>query len=104
MPTLTAQVLYVNPPKNGGKRGTIKLADGQSFGVFQEKLGLFSPGKTYEIEYGETESNGTTYKNVRGAKEIGGNSRQPENSTTVENPKNTYREICAKDAERMFVC
>jgi hypothetical protein len=67
MPTTTMTVRYVNPPKPGKQRGSIKGTDDQILGVFADKLHLFESGATYEIEYSETVSNGVTYRNVKSA-------------------------------------
>lgn len=96
MATLTMKVVYVNPPKNGGKRGSIKGSDGTFLGCFGEKLGLFQPGHTYEIDYSE----GPFGKNVRSAKEVGG----PAPALAASGGGKPYRQTCEADAERMFVC
>jgi hypothetical protein len=64
MPTGTITVKYVNPPKAGKKKGTIKSADGQMFGVWADKLGEFTPDMIYEIEYSEEAWNGQTYRTI----------------------------------------
>ena len=60
MPTMIMTVKYVNPPKAGKQRGSIKGTDDQILGVFADKMHLFEPGSTYEIEYTETVSSGVT--------------------------------------------
>ena len=67
MPTMTMTIKYVNPPKPGKQRGSIKGIDDQIVGVFADKLHLFREGGTYEIDYTETSANGTTYRNVKSA-------------------------------------
>ena len=51
MPIETVMVQYVNQPKEGKKQGSIKTDDGRYFGVWPEKLCLYTPGEFYEIEY-----------------------------------------------------
>ena len=102
MPTMTMTVKYVNPPKAGKQRGSIKGADDQILGVFADKMHLFEPGSTYEIEYTETESSGVTYRNVKSATAV---AAAPTTSTpSAPTGHNTYRETSANDAKRMFVC
>lgn len=68
--TTTLTVKLINPPAPGKSRGSIVGMDGQRIGAFGEKIGLFEVGKTYEVEYVESEYNGSMLKNVRSAKEI----------------------------------
>ena len=105
MTTTTVTVKYVNPPKDGKKRGTIKTTDDQFIGVWADKIHLFEVGKTYEIELTETESNGVTYRNVKTVKMVAG----PEPAPVVTSKSsgggyNNYREMSPKDAEGSFVC
>jgi hypothetical protein len=102
MPTMTMTVKYVNPPKAGKQRGSIKGTDEQILGVFADKLHLFEPGTTYEIEYTETTSSGVTYRNVKSATAVAAPATAP--STGAPAAHNTYRETSANDAKRMFVC
>lgn len=108
MPSLTMTVKYVNPPTQGKRRGTIKGADNQYLGVFGDKIHLFQAGQTYEIEYTEsTSTDGVTYRNVVTASQVmPAQASKPVADVPVRNNGggNTYRETCAKDAERMFVC
>jgi hypothetical protein len=101
MPTMTMTVKYVNPPKAGKQRGSIKGTDDQILGVFADKLSLFEPGSTYEIEYTETVSSGVTYRNVKSASAV---AAAPAASSASAPAHNTYRETSANDAKRMFVC
>jgi hypothetical protein len=102
MPIMTMTVKYVNPPKAGKQRGSIKGTDDQILGVFADKLHLFEPGTTYEIDYSETESSGVTYRNVKSATAVA--AAPATTSAPVPAPHNTYRETSANDAKRMFVC
>jgi hypothetical protein len=100
--TMTMTVKYVNPPKAGKQRGSIKGADDQILGVFADKVHLFEPGSTYEIEYTETVSSGVTYRNVKSATAVAAPAA-PANAVPPAG-FNTYRETSANDAKRMFVC
>jgi hypothetical protein len=106
MSTLTMTIKSIKPPSADKKRGILIGSDDQIIGVFAEKISLFQTGHTYEIDYSETSSSGNTYRNVKGAKEIDG--PKPEAGAAkpapASNGYNSYRETCAKDAERMFVC
>jgi hypothetical protein len=101
--TTTIQVKYVNPPKDGKKRGSIKTTADEFFGVWADKIHLFEAGKTYEIEVTETSSNGVTYRNVKTVKMVETPPAQVA-SAVAASSSGTYRETCARDAERMFVC
>ena len=72
MATATVTVKFVNQPREGKKKGNIKTADGQQYGVWADKLSQFQPGKTYEIEYESEEWQGKTYHNVKKFKEVAG--------------------------------
>ena len=100
----TVTVKYVNPPKDGKKRGTIKTTDDQFIGVWADKIHLFEVGKTYELEMTETESNGVTYRNVKTVKMVETPPAQVAAAAAAVSGGGTYRETCAKDAERMFTC
>jgi hypothetical protein len=102
MPTMTMTVRYVNPPKAGKQRGSIKGTDDQILGVFADKLHLFEPGSTYDIEYTETVSSGVTYRNVKSVTAVAAAPTASTGPTTATH--NTYRETSANDAKRMFVC
>jgi hypothetical protein len=64
--TLDARITvqYVNPPKGGKKRGTIKDSSGNLYGVWPDKIGLFQPGATYDVEINESHVNGTVFRNI----------------------------------------
>jgi hypothetical protein len=102
MPTMTMTVKYVNPPKPGKQRGSIKGTDDQILGVFADKMHLFEPGTTYEIEYTETASNGVTYRNVKSATTVAAPAATAEASASQA--YHAYRETSPTDAKRMFVC
>jgi hypothetical protein len=86
---MTMTVKYVNPPKAGKQRGSIKGTDDQILGVFADKMHLFEAGATYEIEYTETTSSGVTYRNVKSATAVA----VAPTASTAASPAahNTYR-------------
>lgn len=103
MTTAEITVAYINQPKAGKKRGTIKGTDNVLYGVFQDKLGSFMIGGTYSITYEESEFQGSMYKTIKSVQLL----KAPGSSATAPRPStggsNTYRETSAVDAERMFV-
>lgn len=103
MPTVTLTVKYVNPPKPGKNRGSIKDTDDVIYGVFGDKLHQFEAGKTYDIDYTEQDVNGVTYRTVKSVTPL--SSGAPKSSaSTPSSGGGSYRETSARDAERMFVC
>jgi hypothetical protein len=68
MPSSTLTVKYVNPPREGSKRGSIKTVDDEFYGVWPENIELFEPGVTYEVQYVERTTNGRTFRNVKSAR------------------------------------
>jgi hypothetical protein len=113
MPSTTLTIKLINPPGSTG-RGSIVGMDDQRLGVFPEKVGLFEVGKTYEIEYTETDRGGKTLRNVKSAKLIAAASpaTQPAAAATAPvsganghgNGNGYYRPTSPEDSERMFVC
>lgn len=67
MPTTTMTIAYINPPKPGKQRGSIKGTDGRFLGCFADKFHLFEIGQTYDVEYNEIPMNGTVLKTVKSA-------------------------------------
>lgn len=109
MPNATITVKYVNQPKPGGRKGNVKTADGQYFGVWADKLGAYQPNGVYNIEYDEeTGQDGRVWKTIKSAAPNGqAPTPSPINSGYSgprRNAGNTYRETSQRDAERMFVC
>ena len=102
MATMRLVIKYVNEPKPGKNRGSIKGTENEFFGVPQALLRLFEVGKTYDVTYTE---NGE-WKTVTGASEAQVAAVIPMAGKPAAAPSNggAYRETCAKDAERMFVC
>lgn len=99
MPTVQMTVQYINEPKPGRKRGSIKSTDGTLLGCWGDKLSLFEVGKTYDIEYSEASDNGTVYRNVQKAKEV---ARAAAAKPTADAVTPRY-ETSPRDSERMFV-
>lgn len=64
MNAATIDVRFVDRPKEGKKQGTIKAADGSLYGVWLDKIGLFQPGKRYEIEFTERDYQGKVYRTI----------------------------------------
>lgn len=109
MPTLTMTIDRIEQPKEGKPSGKIIGTNGESIGAFQNKLGRFVPGRTYEIDYSTKEWNGRIYKNLEGATET----EAPAPSTVTQFPGvaaapgagNNYRQPTApSDSKQMFVC
>jgi hypothetical protein len=108
MPTTTLTVKLINPPGSTG-RGSIVGTDDQRLGIFPEKVALFEVGKTYEVEYVETDRNGKTLRNVKSAKPIAAASpQQGQQTAAASQPSGSgngyYRPTSPEDSERMFVC
>jgi hypothetical protein len=100
MHTETIRVQYVNPPRPGKKKGTIKTSDGKLFGVWADALSGFTPNEAYAVEYVEQEWRGQTYRTITKATlQTNGTADPPPGPS-----RNTYRETTPVDAERMFVC
>ena len=96
MATATVTVAFVNQPKPGKKRGSIKSTDNVYYQVNPAMLSSFAQGGQYEIVYETQEFNGMSFHVVQSAKQ-----------TVAPPPKaangsNTYRETSAKDAKRMW--
>ena len=53
MTTTVVTVDFVNPPREGKKKGSIKTKELGYVGVWPDKLSLFEKGKKYEIEWKE---------------------------------------------------
>lgn len=99
--TITAKVSFINQPKPGKKKGSIKTDSNLLIGCWPDKLALFQAGGTYEIEYSEQTVNGVTYKNVEKAKQVA--APTPATNGAAGGGYNTYRQTDPLDAERMFV-
>lgn len=64
MSTAVVQVAFVNQPKQGKSKGSIKTNEGEFFEVWPNQLGLFRPGASYEIDFAERTWNGRVYRTV----------------------------------------
>jgi len=100
--TATITVKYVNAPKEGKSRGSIKGTNNEFFGVPANKLSQFEPGMTYDIRYtqdGEwrTVVSGTLIEPARKATTAATSGAAPPAG-------DTNRATHPTDAERMFVC
>ena len=81
------EVAETHPPKTGKKLGTVKTADGQSFGIWPDKLSGLRTGSRYEIEFEESEFNGRMYRKITKVLPVVGNAS-----------------VRSSDAEQQFVC
>lgn len=95
MKTANINVKYVNQPGEGKKRGTLKTADGELYGVMVGMLGQFTPNNTYDVTYSERPYNGQIYKTIETAKQT---------SSGGSSTGRTRDATSSVDAERMFVC
>jgi hypothetical protein len=82
-------VQYVNQPKEGAKKGTIKTDTGEVYGVWADKLQNYAVGGKYTIEYDESTFQGRQYKSVKriiqsaaGTSSPGGSGGAPNNANT----------------------
>ena len=107
--TATVKVQYVNMPKEGKKKGSIKDTEGDYYGVWADKLHDFQAGETYEITF--RENNG--YRDVVAVKRAPTKPAEERPYTVVEtaNPRPAtahasqyYRPTSPKDARRMWLC
>jgi hypothetical protein len=105
--TATVKVQYVNMPKEGKKKGSIRDSEGDYYGVWADKLHDFQAGETYEITF--RENNG--YRDVVAVKRAPAPKVAEEKPYTVvktADPRPAangyYRPTSPRDAERMFVC
>src|SRR5215468_69925 len=104
MPMHRLTIKYVNPPKEGKKRGSIKGTDDSFFLVIPGDLHLFEPGKTYDVVYIQ---NGE-WKTVQSATAV---EASPQRPTPTAAPAASHdmggefnRQTNPIDAQRMFVC
>lgn len=110
MPNATITVKYVNPPKPGAQKGSVKDATGTLYMVYADKLAQFQPNNSYEVEYlSDTGKDGREWRTIQ---KVNGSQAAPAQaggfSAGYSGPRrsagNTYRETSQRDAERMFVC
>lgn len=100
--TATVTVKFVNPPKEGKKKGSIKGANDEFFFVWADKLGQYEKGKTYEVEYEESDFNGQTYRTIKNVKPSGNGSAAQSAAPATSGAY--YKPTSPVDSERMFVC
>lgn len=98
MPSLTMTIDRIEQPKEGKPSGKIIGTNGESIGAFQNKLGKFVPGRTYEIDYSTKEWNGRVFKNLEGATEV-----EASKVVQMPTPVATAAPYVNKD-EQIFVC
>jgi hypothetical protein len=107
-------VQAINFPPDGKKRGTIRTTEGQTLGVWPEKISLFRQGGTYDVAIEERNFNGATLRNITDARPLAAppaaaaEPRQQQQASTGNGNGNGnagyYRPTAPVDAERMFVC
>jgi hypothetical protein len=61
---MTGTVEFVNQPKDGKKKGSIKLSNGEYVGCWPNELDQFSKGQTVTMNVEPNEYNGKTYYNL----------------------------------------
>ena len=57
-------VAFVNQPKPGKKKGSIKTADGRYFYAWPKQLAQFQNGRVYDVGYIESGEAGALFRNV----------------------------------------
>lgn len=97
-------VAYVNYPKPGKKRGSVKDTNNVVYGAFADTLSQLKQGGVYRIEYSEDDFNNQKWKTIRGVQMLQAPPPQAQGSQQPNRGGgNTYRETSAKDSERMYV-
>ena len=91
MTTATINVKYVNPPKEGKSRWTIKTSDGVLYGLSGTLANQMKAGNSYQVTYKESEFRGQMYKTIESVQQATGSA--PSHGGTDD-----------KTAERIFVC
>lgn len=91
MTTATINVKYVNPPKEGKSRWTIKTSDGVLYGLSATLANQMKAGNSYQVTYKESEFRGQMYKTIESVQQATGSA--PSHGGTDD-----------KTAERIFVC
>ena len=64
MPVANITVAYVNPPKEGQKKGSVKTESGEYYGVWSDKLHQYAKGGQYTVEYDVDTYKGKDYKTI----------------------------------------
>lgn len=108
MPTAIVTVKYVNPPKEGKKRASIKTTDDVLFGVWANQIGQYEVGKSYEIDY--SDDNG--FFTIKSSRPIVLAERPSPSVVPIKsaspaptaNGNSRYGTTDDRTAERIFVC
>lgn len=95
MSTAAVKVAFVNQPKEGKTKGSIKTSEGEYYEVFPNQLGLFRPGASYEIDYSERNWNGKTYRTV--------NKCRPQDKPAVVRSDEQQASVAGNSEELEFV-
>jgi hypothetical protein len=107
--TATVKIKYVNSPKEGKTRGSVKGTNNEFFGVDVSKLSLFEVGMTYDIRYTEngewrTVVSATLIEPERKAAPQPATRPAAAPVATSVPGGDINRQTHPIDAERMFVC
>lgn len=65
METKRIEIKYVNPAREGKKLANVKTPDGTVYGVWPEKLHLFTEGQSYTVKFESREFKGETYRTIK---------------------------------------
>ena len=65
MQTFHGTIAYINPPKEGKKKGSVKLEDGNYIGMWPNQLDQFSQGQAVTLLCESNEFQGKTYWNYK---------------------------------------
>lgn len=102
--TITLTLSHVSYPEEGASRGWIKGTDNTIIGVFEDKIGMFQKGKTYDIEYTEANANGKTYKNFKSAVPVETGRAQSASSSTSSSSTHVPEGGASKDEQIFVMC
>ena len=107
----TITVKYVNPARAKSKRRTIKDTDGNLYGVWPDKIDMFQPGHSYDVELQEVPlDDGTMLVNITDAIMLAAPTAKPPPPPPPPpgrrgaNDNGHSRSLPIDDAERIFVC
>ena len=65
METKRIEIKYVNPAREGKKLANVKTPDGTVYGVWPEKLHLFTEGQSYTVKFESREFKGEIYHTIK---------------------------------------
>jgi len=102
--TATITIKYVNAPKEGKSRGSIKGANNEFFGVPANKLSQFEPGMTYDIRYTQDGEWRTVVSGTLIEPERKSEPAATAGARTTPAASDANRATHPTDAERMWVC